>query len=64
MEECKRLFKRDKIFLLCLSGAVVFILLAGFINGWRLVRQLLEMKASFMEIHGEAFVEEFFRMTG
>lgn len=64
MEECKRLFKRDKIFLLCLSGAVVFILLAGFINGWRLVRQLLEMKASFMEIHGEAFVEEFFSDDG
>lgn len=60
MEECKRLFRRDKIFLLCLSGAVAFILLAGFFNGWRLVSQLQEMKAEFTEIHGVAFVEEFF----
>lgn len=64
MEECKRLFRRDKIFLLCLSGAVAFILLAGFFNGWRLVSQLQEMKAEFMEIHGEAFVGEFFSDDG
>lgn len=64
MEECKRLFKRDKIFLLCLSGVVVFILLAGFFNGWRLVGQMQEMKAEYTEIYGEAFVVEFFSDDG
>lgn len=60
MQECKRLFRRDKVFLLCLSGGVALILLFGLLIAWKWVNGLEEMRQFHKEIYGEAVGEEIF----
>ncbi len=60
MQECKRLFRRDKVFLLCLSGGMALILLLGLFNVWKTVEGLEEMRQFHRAIYGEAVAEEMF----
>lgn len=54
----RKLFQRDKIFLLCLTGAVALTLLLGFFRCCNIVRQEREMHQMYAEYFGEAFFEE------
>ena len=60
MQECKRLFRRDKVFLLCLAGGVALILLFSLFNVWKMVKELEELRMFYKNTHGEAFAAEFF----
>lgn len=55
MQGCKKLFQRDKIFLLCLSGVVVLTLLYMLIQCCNIVGQDIEMIEEFLEYFGKEF---------
>lgn len=55
MQGCKKLFQRDKIFLLCLSGTVALVLLYMLFQCCNIVGQDIEMIEEFMEHFGKDF---------
>lgn len=57
MQEYKRLFRRDKIFLLCLSGAVAVILLFGLLNCCKTLNSYEELRQFYGGLYGQEFVE-------
>lgn len=52
MQGCKKLFQRDKIFLLCLSGIVFLALLFGLLQCHNIIRQDMELLRTFRELYG------------
>lgn len=58
MQGCKKLFQRDKIFLLCLSGAVALTLLYGLFQCWHIIKQDTEMIEMFLGYYGVEFFNE------
>lgn len=64
MQGYKKLFQRDKIFLLCLSGAVALTLLYGLFQCCNIVKQDIELIEKFMEFYGKEFFLEHGDVSG
>lgn len=58
MQGCKKLFQRDKIFLLCLSAVVTLTLLYGLLWGGNVIRQDKEIFQRYQEKHEEGFFDD------
>lgn len=58
MQGCKKLFQRDKIFLLCLSGIVFLALLFGLLQCHNIIRQDMELIQTFRKLYGEEILGE------
>ncbi|MBD5541282.1 MAG: hypothetical protein HDR00_08855 [Lachnospiraceae bacterium] len=56
MQGCKKLFQRDKIFLLCLSGVVALTLLFTLFQCRNMIKQDIEMIDMLLGFHGEEFL--------